>query len=60
MTAPKKDNLLNKLELELRKALRDKDLKQSDRIKLLEVGAKLLAVRHKVEGGDTSGNFFAK
>lgn len=58
---PKKDSFVDHLEKQIRKALRESDLKQADRIKLIEAGAKLAAIRHKVEeGGGGAGSFFQK
>lgn len=58
--APKKDQLLSQLENAVRSALRDKTLKTSDKIKVIEAGAKLLAIRHKIDDGGSGGsNFFA-
>jgi hypothetical protein len=50
------------LEQEVRKVLRDKNIEPAERLKAIEVGAKLLAIRHKIEDGigGQSGSFFAK
>lgn len=48
------------LESGVRAVLRDKNSKTSDRLKAIEIGSKLLAIRHKIDGGDDSGSFFAK
>jgi hypothetical protein len=51
--------LLKLLEDGIRKILKDPNAKLADRLKAIETGAKLLAIRHKVEGGGTDGSFFA-
>lgn len=58
---PKKElDLSEVLEAAIRSVLKDKETKPSDRVKAIEAGAKLLAIRHKIEGGGDAGNFFAK
>jgi len=48
------------LEDGVRAVLRDKQAKMSDRLKAVEIGSKLLAIRHKIDGADDSGSFFTK
>lgn len=59
--APKKEpDLSEVLEAAIRAVLKNKETKPADRLKAIEAGAKLLAIRHKIEGGGDAGNFFAK
>jgi hypothetical protein len=60
MTKPKESTFLDTLEREIRKVLKDPDISPSDRLKAIEAGAKLLAVRHKVTGESGDGSFFRK
>ena len=63
MTAQrKKKSLIDVLEIEVRKALRDRELSNGERLKAIEVGAKILAIRHKIDEGigGIGGAFFAK
>jgi len=54
-------NLMNELESAVRTVLKDKEARRSERLKAIEVGAKLLEIRHKINGGDTAdGSFFTK
>jgi len=54
-------NLMNELESAVRTVLKDKEARRSERLKAIEVGAKLLEIRHKINGGDTTdGSFFTK
>jgi hypothetical protein len=54
-------NLMTELEGAVRAVLKDKDARRSERLKAIEVGAKLLEIRHKINGGDTAdGSFFTK
>lgn len=58
---PKKEKDLSEvLEAAIREVLKNKDTKPADRLKAIEAGAKLLAIRHKIEGGGDAGNFFTK
>lgn len=59
MSKPKGDSLLRKLETEVRKTLALKTLDVSERLKAIECGVKILAIRHKIEdGGGGEGAFF--
>ena len=54
-------NLMTELESAVRTVLKDKEARRSERLKAIEVGAKLLEIRHKINGGDTAdGSFFTK
>ena len=53
-------DFLKLLEAGVRDVLRDKEAKRSDKLKAVEIGSKLLAIRHKIDGGDDAGSFFAK
>jgi hypothetical protein len=53
-------NFISELENAVRAVLKDKEAKRGDRLKAIEVGTKLLAIRHKIDGGDDAGSFFAK
>ena len=57
---PADDPLLRELEKGIRDVLGNKDTKTADRLKAIEIGAKLLAIRHRLEGGggDGHGSFF--
>lgn len=46
------------LEGALRDMLEDEKLTAADRIKLLEIGAKILLARHKTEGSADNEDFF--
>lgn len=60
-TKSKKDGFLTLLERQIREILRDKELSSVDRLKAVEAGARLLQVRHKIEGGEQiDGAFFRK
>lgn len=58
----RRKSLIDVLEIEVRKALRGKELTNAERLKAIEVGAKILAIRHKIDEGigGASGAFFAK
>jgi len=59
MSKAKGDPLLRRLESEVRKTLAMKDLVVSERLKAIECGVKILAIRHKIEdGGGADGSFF--
>ena len=54
-------DFLQLLEKGVRDVLSDKDARRSDKLKAVEIGSKLLAIRHKIDGGDGSdGSFFSK
>lgn len=56
----KKDLLLSKLEKEVAKLLADDDIAGIDRIKIIDAGVKLLAIRHKItDAASEEGSFFA-
>ncbi|HWS65716.1 MAG TPA: hypothetical protein VN325_23400 [Steroidobacteraceae bacterium] len=61
MTKPIRDRLLVKVEQEVMALLENKKLTPGERLKAIEVGAKVLMIRHKLEdGGDKDGSFFKK
>ena len=55
---PATNDFLSILEEGVREVLRDPKSKVADRLKALDAGAKLLMVRHKIEGGNDGGSFF--
>lgn len=61
MTGKKEDKFFKLLEDGVRAVLQDKDASPADKLKAIDAGAKLLAIRHKIEtseGGDGSTSFF--
>lgn len=58
MTRSPPPALLELLEKSVRDILRSKDTKPADRLKAIEQGARLLAIRHKIEEGGGGGSFF--
>lgn len=62
MTKPAKDSsFLNSLENAVTVILASDKTKTADRLKAIEAGAKLLTIRHRLEGmgtGDDGGSFF--
>ena len=52
------DDFLGVLEQGVRDVLKDEKAKVADKLKALDAGAKLLMVRHKIEGGTADGSFF--
>jgi len=51
------EEFLKLLEDGVRKVLKSKDARPSDRMAAIQAGAKLLAIRHKIGGGDEKGFF---
>jgi hypothetical protein len=47
------------LERAVRDVIADANTKPADKLKAIEIGAKLLSIRHKIEGGGDGGNFFS-
>ena len=47
-----------KIEEHLKKLLDDDKLSASDRLRALEIGAKVLLARHKTQGGSKTNDFF--
>lgn len=64
MTKPVKDGLLSELEKAVKDILAkgNDDVSTADRLKAIEAGAKLLMIRHRIEGTGEGedGKFFAK
>jgi hypothetical protein len=63
MTKPaaKDNSFLNSLERAVADILENEKTKTADRLKAIEAGAKLLTIRHRIEGmgtGDDGTNFF--
>lgn len=58
MATVKKQDFLAILEQAVRDTLKDKDADPAVRLKAIEIGAKLLGIRHKIEGGGDAGSFF--
>jgi len=56
------DGLLEELERQVRNILRDDSSRKHERLKAIEVGVKLLMIRHKIDGaeGGNDGSFFTK
>lgn len=52
------EKFLRTLESNVKKVLADKDASRGEKLQAISAGAKLLAIRHKIELGDASG-FFA-
>ncbi len=59
MTAKKTDPLIDTLEKAIRDVISAKDASISEKLQAITAGTKVLAVRHKLEGGD-EGGFFDK
>jgi hypothetical protein len=57
MKKPKGDDFLQVLELAVREALKDGTIDAKDRLKAIEIGSKLAAIRNKIDDSD-KGNFF--
>ena len=53
----KDDDFLPLLETGIRDILKDADADVKDKLKAIEIGAKLAAIRHNIDD-DTKGNFF--
>ncbi|HKD46432.1 MAG TPA: hypothetical protein VKB67_01980 [Rhizomicrobium sp.] len=61
MNGLRRDSLLPLAEKEIRRVLADKNIDVSQRLKALEVCAKLLGIRHKITDGERAdGAFFEK
>jgi hypothetical protein len=61
MSTGKSDDLLNEMETGLLKMLKTTRLTNTERLKAIEAGAKVLMIRHKInEGGAADGAFFAR
>jgi len=58
----KDDEFFKLLEKGVRDVLNDKDAKAADRLKAIEIGAKLLQVRYRIKGseGGEDGSFFER
>ena len=57
--APKRtpQNFLRVLERGIRDVLKEKDTSAADRLKAIEVGAKVAAIQHKINTGDEDAFF---
>jgi hypothetical protein len=53
------DGLLTDAEAGIRAVLNDPKAKVSDRLKAVEIAAKLLMIKHKIDGGSADGSFFS-
>lgn len=53
------EKFLKLLEKNVELVLKDRTAKPGERMQAIQAGAKLLAIRHKIGGGD-EGNFFDK
>ena len=58
MKKPKEDDFLQVLELAVRSTLKDASIDAKDRIRAIEIGSKLAAIRAKIDEGD-KGSFFS-
>jgi len=54
-----KSTLLDTLETQVLEVLKNKDITTAERLKAIETGAKILSIRHKLDGeGHGEGSFF--
>jgi hypothetical protein len=61
LTKPLRDKLLVRIEREVTDLLEKRTLSNAERLKAIEVGAKVLMIRHKLEDVDgKDGAFFSK
>jgi hypothetical protein len=60
MVDKSRDDDLGFLVTQLRELLADKATKKPERLKAIELFAKVLMIRHRIEGGDKEGSFFDK
>jgi hypothetical protein len=61
MTAKKRDDLLDRMDRGILEMLKKDTLTNTERLKAIEAGAKVLMIRHKIQdGGATDGAFFAR
>jgi hypothetical protein len=61
VTTNKSDELLSEMEAGILSMLKNKRLTNTERMKAIEAGAKVLMIRHKIsDGGATDGAFFAR
>ena len=51
------EKFLRMLEQGVRAVMRDKDADRAEKLQAINAGAKLLAIRHKIEGNDGAGFF---
>jgi hypothetical protein len=59
MTTKHSDELLEEMETGLLDMLKKKTLTNTERLKAIEAGAKILMIKHKIsEGGGADGAFF--
>lgn len=60
MRRKKVDPLMASIEREVKAMLGRNDLSATERLKAIEIGAKVLSIRHKIQDGDAKdGSFFA-
>ena len=58
---PEKDKsaaTLDFLDAQVHEILEDKNTKRPERLKAIDLGAKLVMIRHRIEGGGKEGSFF--
>jgi hypothetical protein len=61
MTANKPDELLAEMEKQVLEMLKKARLTNTEKLKAIEAGAKVLMIRHKIQdGGQGDGAFFAR
>jgi len=49
---------LDFLDEQVHEILADKNTKRPERLKAIDLGAKLVMIRHRIEGGGKEGSFF--
>jgi hypothetical protein len=52
------DTFVRLLERGVRDVLKDKDTSAADKLKAIDVGAKIAAIQHKIAGGKDDESFF--
>ena len=54
----KSADTLDFLDQQVHEILADKNTKRPERLKAIDLGAKLVMIRHRIEGGGKEGSFF--
>jgi len=54
----KSADTLDFLDKQVHEILADKNTKRPERLKAIDLGAKLVMIRHRIEGGGKEGSFF--
>ena len=55
----KDDEFLKELEMAVRKIVKSNKTSKADKLSAINAGTKLLAIRHKITGGDQDKGFFS-